>query len=165
MAIEGVIQPDFIVVDDELRLRKYDEPCDFALDWYQDSETVYLVDGVRTPYDAEKLYRMYRVLNGRGELYFIEKKALNCSDYVPIGDVTFCQNDLPIVIGDKTLRGQGIGRRVIRALVERAKTLGYCSLDVQEIYSYNLGSRKMFESVGFRAIEETESGHCFRLDL
>ena len=46
MAIEGIIQPEFIQIDEQLRLRKYDGHHDFAFDWYQDIETVKLVDGV-----------------------------------------------------------------------------------------------------------------------
>ena len=49
MAIEGVEQPAVLQVDDEIRLRKYDGVYDFAFGWYQDEETVYLVDGVRVP--------------------------------------------------------------------------------------------------------------------
>jgi len=38
-------------------------------------------------------------------------------------------------------------------------------LYVQEIYDYNTASKKMFESVGFYAIEKTEKGHRYALDL
>ena len=50
MPISGVVQPDILVVDEELRLRKFDGNYDFAFDWYQDPETVKLVDGVDQPY-------------------------------------------------------------------------------------------------------------------
>lgn len=86
-------------------------------------ETIILVDGVNEPYDMEKLYRMYSYLNEQGELYFIE--VLEGDKYIPIGDVTFSCNDMPIVIGVKSYRGKGIGRKVIMALVERGKQLGY----------------------------------------
>jgi len=72
MPIQGIEQPELIPVDENIRLRKYDGVHDFALVWYQDPEVVWLVDGVRTPYDAEKLGRMYRYLNQQGELYWIE---------------------------------------------------------------------------------------------
>jgi len=55
MAISGVTQPETIQVTEELHLRKYDGIYDFAFDWYQDEETVYLVDGVRKPYSEETL--------------------------------------------------------------------------------------------------------------
>ena len=45
MPIQGIEQPAVIQIDPGLRLRKYDGKDDFALAWYQDEETVYLVDG------------------------------------------------------------------------------------------------------------------------
>ena len=70
---------------------------------------------------------------------------------------------MPIVIGDKTLRGRGIGRSVIAALVERGRGLGYDSLAVEEIYDWNTPSRRCFESLGFKAAEKTEKGHSYKL--
>lgn len=151
------------MVDDVIRLRKYDGIHDFALEWYQDAQTVYLVDGNKEPYTVERLNRMYAYLNKHGELYFIE--ALKCGRYHPIGDVTFWAEDMPIVIGDKRYRGQGIGAKVVAALVQRGKTLGYSQLFVDEIYEYNIASRKCFESVGFREFEKTEKGNRFVLPL
>lgn len=55
----------------------------------------------RTPYTLEKVHVMYRYLQARGELYIIEGKDTPLSDFRPIGDVTFWQDDLPIVIGEK----------------------------------------------------------------
>ena len=72
MAIQGIEQPEIIQIDATLRLRKYDDEHDFALAWYQDEETVWLVDGNRNPYTPERLAGMYRYLNEAGELYFIE---------------------------------------------------------------------------------------------
>ena len=93
MAIQGVEQPEIIQIDDFLRLRKYDGVHDFALTWYQDEETVWLVDGNRNPYTPERLSGMYLYLNNAGELYFIEICENNT--YKPIGDVTFWQRICP----------------------------------------------------------------------
>ena len=161
--IQGIEQPEIIQIDNTLRLRKYDGVHDFALEWYQDEETVYLVDGKRDPYTMERLGGMYRYLNNAGELYFIE--ALENSTYKPIGDVTFWQEDMPIVIGNRDYRGRKIGRRVISALVKRGVALGYDHLEVGEIYDWNEGSRRCFESVGFQAYEKTEKGAKYRLLL
>ena len=163
MAIQGIEQPEVIQIDNTLRLRKYDEVYDFALAWYQDEETVYLVDGKRDPYTMPRLKGMYEYLNNAGELYFIEVCENNT--YKPIGDVTFWQEDMPIVIGDPAYRGKGIGRKVIFALVERGKALGYDSLEVGEIYDWNEGSSRCFESVGFRAYEKTDKGAKYKLTL
>ena len=146
-----------------LRLRKYDGNHDFALAWYQDEETVWLVDGNRNPYTVERLEGMYRYLNNAGELYFIE--VLENGIYKPIGDVTFWQEDMPIVIGDPNYRGKKIGRRVILSLIQRGKMLGYDRLEVGEIYNWNVGSRRCFESVGFTPYEKTEKGHSYRMSL
>ena len=163
MPIPGVEQPELLPIDGELRLRKYDGEAAFALDWYQDPETVWLVDGVREPYSPEKLRRMYEYLNGKGELYFIE--LLQSGEYRPIGDVTFWQEDMPIVIGDRDCRGRCLGRRVLAALIRRGVELGYETLYVHEIYDYNEASRRCFESLGFQAYEKTKKGSRYKLDI
>ena len=163
MAINGIVQPDEIQITDELRLRKYDGICDFAFDWYQDEETVYLVDGVRKPYSEETLTCMYEYLNKQGEMYFIE--TLEDGAHKSIGDVCFWKDDMPIVIGEKAYRGKGIASKVIGALIERGKSLGYDTLRVNEIYEFNIASRKCFEKMGFVAYEKTEKGNRFLLKI
>ena len=79
--------------------------------------------------------------------------------------MTFWQKDMPIVIGDKNYRGKHIGRKVVLALIERGKKLGYKKLYVDEIYDYNIASRKCFEGAGFHAYEKTEKGNRFVLDI
>ena len=122
-----------------------------------------LVDGKDVPYTPERLSKMYHYLNEHGELYFIE--LLRDHTWVPVGDVTFWQKDMPIVIGDHTLRGKGIGRQVVSTLIRRARKLGYHELFVDTIYDYNTGSRMMFESCGFVPCETTANGHRYRLIL
>lgn len=161
MAIQGIEQPSVISIDAFLRLRKFDGVYDFALEWYQDAETVYLVDGIKDPYTMDRLKRMYEYLNNAGELYFIEVQENGT--YKPIGDVTFWQEDMPIVIGDPAYRGKGIGRRIISALIQRGTALGYEYLAVGEIYDWNEASRRCFESLGFRAYEKTTKGSKYRL--
>ncbi len=161
MALQEIEQPAVIWIDKSLRLRKYDGVYDFAFVWYQDEETVYLVDGKKELYTMERLKGMYEYLNDTGELYFIE--VLENGTYKPIGDVTFWQEDMPIVIGDKNYRGKNIGRKVVSTLVQRGKRLGYDYLEVGEIYDWNEGSRRCFESVGFRAYEKTEKGAKYKI--
>lgn len=98
MPILTIPQPEILPVDETLRLRKFDGCFDFAFDWYQDEETVYLVDGVRRAYSRETLENMYRYLDRHGELYFIEIEEHGT--FRPIGDVTFWREDMPIVIGE-----------------------------------------------------------------
>lgn len=163
MSIEGIMQPEIIRIEEGLRLRKYDGNHEFALIWYQDPELVYLVDGVREAYTAEKLKRMYEYLDSHGELYFIEIREKG--GYRPVGDVTFWQEDIPIVIGDPGQRGKGIGKKVILSLARRGRELGYRELYVSEIYSYNTASRKCFGSAGFKVCGKTENGKRYRLVL
>ena len=163
MPILDIDQPEYVIVSDNIRLRKFDNNFNFALEWYQDEETLMLVDGKNEPYDIEKLHRMYSYLNEHGELYFIEVQ--DGDKYIPIGDVTFSCTDMPIIIGVESYRGLGIGNKVVMALVERGKQLGYSHLAVNEIYKYNLGSQKLFEGVGFKRYEETECGYRYQLSL
>lgn len=163
MPIPGVLQPELIEITPALRLRRFDGRFDFAFDWYQDPETVYLVDGVREPYAMQRLSAMYHYLDAHGELYFIEQ--LRGHAFVPIGDVTFWQDDIPIVIGDASVRGQGVGSLVVSALIERGRALGYPALHVREIYRWNEASRRMFEKLGFIPVAETEDGHSYQLQL
>lgn len=162
--IKGIIQPDIIQINSNLRLRKFDGNFDFALEWYQDIETVKLVDGdTAKKYDKEKLSKMYNYLDKHGELYFIE--ALEMKEFIPIGDVTFWQDDMPIVIGNKNYRGHGIGELVIKALIERAKSIGYKTIYVNEIYSYNKASISLFKKLGFEEYRDTALGFSYCLNL
>ena len=162
MPIVGIEQPEILQINDTLRLRKFDNQFEFAFDWYQDIEMVWQVDADRVPYTYERLGRMYHYLDDHGELYFIE--VSENQKWKPIGDVTFWQEDMPIVIGDPAYRGKRIGKMVIATLIKRGKQLGYDRLYVDEIYSHNTVSRKCFESMGFRAYETTEKGSRFVLD-
>ena len=163
MAIENIPQPESLPVEKNLRLRRFDHAYDFALSWYQDEETTRLVDGEPDRYSPGRLKRMYEYLDTHGELYFIEIQENG--RWKPIGDVTLWPDDLPIVIGDPACRGRGIGRKVINALVGRARELGWTKLKVGEIYDFNEGSRRCFEACGFRPTAKTELGHHYVLDL
>lgn len=163
MAIEGVEQPAYIEIEDDLRLRRYDGTADFALPWYQDEALVYLVDGDRKPYSRETLYTMYSCLDARGEMYFIE--ALENGAWTPIGDVAFSRADMPIVIGEPAYRGRGVGRRVIRALMDRGRALGYETLGVREIYDYNTASIRCFTACDFAPVEQTDKGWRYEAKL
>lgn len=163
MPIPGIVQPEQIAIGEGLRLRKYDGNFDFALAWYQDAGTVWLVDGNRVPYTEARLRAMYEYLDACSEAYFIE--AREAGRFRPIGDAAFRRGDMPIVIGEPAYRGRGVGRRVAAALVGRGRALGYETLRVREIYDWNAASRKCFEAAGFRADQKTEHGSSFLLKL
>ena len=163
MPMEGISQPEVLPVSPALRLRRWDGVHSFALPWYQDGETVRLVDGDTKLYTPELLEQMYSWQDAHGELYFIE--ALESGSWCPVGDVCLSRDDLAIVIGEKSCRGQGVGRAVVSALIGRARSLGWESLRVQEIYRFNPGSQRLFTSLGFRPCAPTEKGHSYALDL
>ena len=121
-----------------------------------------MVDGHRGAYDMDQLSRMYHYLEKKGEVYFIE--ILDNGTFRPIGDVTFWQEDMPIVIGEPKYRCKGIGKQVISALIQRGKALGYEYLQIGEIYDWNIASRRCFESLGFREYKKTDKGASFRLE-
>lgn len=152
-----------IEIDKDLRLRRYDGNYMIAHDWYQDEETIMLMDGKVSEYTNEKIKGMYDYLMEKGELYFIEVAEKGI--FHPIGDVTFWKEDMPIVIGDKAYRGKGIGLKVIQALIKRAKELGLDRIYVEEIYSFNNASQRCFEKAGFKCIEESEEGKKYELVL
>ena len=149
--------------DENIRLRKYDGRHDFALPWYQNAETLRLIGGNTVPYDAEKVTRMYRYLDGKGELYFIEIR--DGDGFRPIGDVTWWKDDMPIVIGGAKYRGRGVGRRVIAALIERGRALGWNRLRVDEIYPYNIASQTCFQRAGFKESARTDRGVSYEFTL
>lgn len=157
-------QPEFIDINRCLRLHKFHEVDGRALDWYQDPQTLRLVDGPdRKPYDRALLSRMYHDLESQGELYYIEVTVNGV--FSPIGDVTLELHDLPIVIGKSDFRGKGIGTQVLHALIQREKDHDMTELYVQDIYEYNTGSRKLFQNCGFKRDRKTKRGYSYRLIL
>ncbi|WP_244853399.1 GNAT family N-acetyltransferase [Ornithinibacillus bavariensis] len=145
-----------IINDNDLQLRpiQLTEDLSIALPWYQDKEVLYYSEGEGTlPYDITTIERMYNYLTKNGEVYIIE---IRISDqWIPIGDATLSNEMIPVVIGHKEFRGKGVGKRVINLLIKRAKELNWKQINVHKIYSYNVASRKMFESLGFT---KTENG-------
>ena len=163
MPIENIPQPEILSVSETLRLRKYDKNHDFALSWYLDEETVWLVDGDREPYTPELLNKMYTHQDTHGELYFIEVRE--DSGWRPVGDVCLSTDDFAIVIGEKDLQGKGVGRAVASALVDRARSLGWKQVRVGDIYDFNAGSQRLFTSLGFQREAKTKKGHSYILTL
>lgn len=163
MPIPGIEQPDMIRVDENIRLRRYDGKIDSSLEWYQDCDMVYMVDGVKEPYTMKTLQIMYAFLDAHGEEYWIE--ALERDSFRPIGDTTLMEYDMPIVIGDAKYRYLGIGGKVINALCSRAKEIGYREAFVGEIYAWNTASRRCFEKAGFTVYAKTEKGVRMRKEL
>ena len=163
MAIEGVEQPKLLEINKYLWLRKYDGYLDFALIWHQDLELVWLIDGDQECYSLDLLNRMYDYLSKNGECYFIE--IFEDDQFIPIGDLTLFADDFAIAIGDKRYWKKRIGTKVLHRMIERAREVGLEEILVEEIYDWNLGSRKLFEKCGFEAVENTQKGWSYKMIL
>ena len=50
--------PSVLDIDPDLRLVRLNAPLVEVLSWYQDPETLWMVDGKREPYTPERLARM-----------------------------------------------------------------------------------------------------------
>lgn len=157
-------QPEILEIDAALRLRK-PEPSQWAmaLPWYQDPQVLRFSEGTDQPYDMEVVNRMYEYLQEIGELYFIEIKEGD--QWLPIGDVTLADTTMPVTIGIPKYWGQGIGRKAIIRLLDRARDLGYKTIKLKKIYHYNQRSQRMFQAVGFKKIAEDETGILCQIDL
>lgn len=160
--LEKVVDKDLINIESGLRLNRFKEIYEPSFLWYQDVKTVYMTDGVKEPYDLETLHCMYNYLNKNGELYYIE--VFKDGEFEPIGDACFSEDSMSIVIGDKSYRGCGIGRKVISALIKLAKEKGLKELKV-EIYDWNIASKRCFLSLGFNEEEKTEKGYRYILKM
>ena len=156
-----------ILQDGELRLRPARLPDDVQLAeaWYSDPEVMRFSENDENgSYGLAMIEKMYECLAGQGELYIIELREEGA--WVPIGDVTLAEDTIPIVIGVAAYRSKGYGARVIKLLVDRAQSLGWQEMRVKSVYTFNLRSRRLFESLGFEQdgdiFENDEGVSCWR---
>lgn len=151
-----------IYIQEDLRLRPFAPPFDFAFSWYQDPNLVYLVDGERKAYDWDQLSKMYTYLDREANLYFIELDP--GSGFIPIGDLAVSQDKMALVIGELVYRGQGIGTKVLSKAIDLGRLAGWPYLQA-EVYDYNQTSKALFINLGFRPIEATKRDHIYRRNL
>ena len=168
MAIDGIVQPEMIDIDENLRLRKYDGNYLTGLPWYQNEVVYYNSEGItdknKIP-DENYVKGMYSWFetNGRSEMYFIEVRENNT--FVPIGDAALQEENLPIVIGVDRYRGAGIGKKVLNALINRARELGFKRLYGVKIFTYNKASQGLYSSCGFKRVGEENGSYIYELEL
>ena len=154
--------------DGNVRLRPAVLPDDIrlAVPWYQDPEVLYYSEGGASPYDADKVEKMYKHLLGKGELFIIEIRQAD--QWLAIGDAALCTDCLPIVIGDGKYRSQGIGKKVLGLLIRYAQSQGRDKLRVNGVYTFNERSRRLYESFGFVATEtyaDADGNELIRYEL
>ena len=107
------------------------------------------VDNRDTVYDIHLLKRMYKYLDNHGELFYIKYKNRLCGDVClqPSGEVN-------IAIA-KPFQNKHIGRRVMNEIIQLAKEKNIHELHA-EIYSFNTQSQKMFQSTGFKKVDDEQ---------
>jgi RimJ/RimL family protein N-acetyltransferase len=166
MAYKDFVQPQIINIDNEIRLRAYDGNYQQAILWYQDEVVYYNSEGItdssKIP-DESYVKRMYEYLNNNGELYFIE--IHEDGKYIPIGDVTLKEQNPPIAIGVAKYRGKGIGTKVMKAIIKRAKEIGMTKFYGTTIYDYNIASQRMHEALGYKCVEIKGKDRIYELEL
>lgn len=166
MGLNGVVQPQIIAIDENLRLRAFDRNYAVALPWYHNEAVYYNSEGItdlsKIP-NMDYIKRMYDFLSTYGELYFIEVKEKGV--FIPIGDVTLKEENPPIAIGVDVYRGVGIGKRVMRAIIQRAREIGIKRFYETVIYDYNIASQRLYESSGFVCVGVDGREKMYELNL
>ena len=160
------IQPKEIIVDDKLRLRKFDGNYKAFLEPYRDPYICKMSEGIfdenEAP-DLEYVRKMCEYLSNAGELYYIE--MLENGKFIPIGDVTVKDEHPPISIWYEGYRGKGIGTLVMKTVISRLKALGFNKIYGTAIYKWNPISQKMHETLGFIRVGETENEILYELNI
>lgn len=166
MALKDTLQPEYIPVCENLRLRRYDGNYAVFLPGYRDpvvyrdSEGIF--DESRIP-DLSYVERMCGYLSRVGELYYIEVRE--GSSFYPVGDVTVKPENPPIAIWVEKYRGIGIGSAVMKTVIGRLKELGYEKITGSTVYRWNTASQKLHEGLGFRRVSGDDKEILYELDL
>ena len=168
MPLANIKQPDFIGIGDDLRLKAYDGNFSIAFAWYQDDVVRKFSEGITDPtirLGLSWVEKKFSALHNSGELYFIE--VCENGKFIAIGDVTLQENNPPIEIGIAQYRGRGIGTRVMKALANRAKEIGFKKIYNTGCYENNFASQKMLENAGFILVnhDKEKQRKVFELDL
>lgn len=142
---------DFV---DGLCLVKYFPAYRLSLPWYEDKETVKMVDNSEMSYDLNQLEKMYEYLNKNGTLFYIVYKNKL------IGDCAIFDDNMVAIVISKEYRGRKIGSKVLDMLISLAKETDLPYLKA-EIYDFNQVSRNLFKSKGFEKVGK----EMYMLDL
>lgn len=142
---------DFV---DDINLVKYFPAYKLTLPWYEDVETVKMVDNANTPYGLDQLKIMYNYLNNNGDLFYIAYKNKL------IGDCAIFDDNMVAIVVSKEYRGMKIGSKVLDRLITFAKEKDLAYLKA-EIYDFNQVSQSLFKSHGFEKIGK----EMYKLDL
>ena len=139
---------------DDLYLVRYFPAYKLTLPWYEDKETVKMVDNADAPYDIDKLKLMYEYLNKNGDLFYIANKNKL------VGDCAIFDDNMVAIVVSKEYRGRKIGNKILDELISYAREKGKAYLKA-EIYDFNEVSQNLFKSKGFEKIGK----EMYKLDL
>ena len=134
------------IVDEEIVLIPYYPHEEVTLAWYQDPVLCKQVDNIDFVYTPERLRAMYGYLSTHGDCYYIEYQGQL------VGDVTLKGEEISIVVC-RAFQNRHIGRRCVGNMIELAREKGLTQVKA-EIYAFNAQSRRMFQSMGFRPLED-----------
>ncbi len=168
MPFTNIKQPEIININNTLRLTAYNGNYSIAYSWYQDDVVRKFPEGITDPtirLEISWIEKKLNALNNSGELYFIE--VYENGKFIAIGDVTLQENNPPIEIGVAEYRGVGIGTKVMKALVKRAKEIGIKKIYNTGCYEDNFASQKMLENAGFVLVnhDKEKQRKVFKIDL
>ena len=135
------------IVDSDIRLVPYYRNDEASLPWYQDPVVCRQVDNIDYVYDLELLHAMYEFLSTHGACYYIEYRG------VLVGDVSLRDNSEISIVICKEYQNKHIGRRCVSEMLKLAKEKGMDSVKAN-IYSFNEQSKRMFQSIGFKKIDD-----------
>lgn len=142
------------IISDSLYLIKYLPAYQITLTWYQDRETVKMVDNADYTYSFDDLKRMYTYLSNNGDLFYIAYPNKL------IGDCAIFDDNMVAIVISKEYRGRDIGSKVLNKLISYAREKGLAYLKT-EIYDFNHISRKLFYKFGFKS----QGNNIYKLDL
>lgn len=136
-----------ITVNENIKLIPYFENYETTLKWYADKGVCKQVDNIDFVYDVDRLQKMYNYLNTHGNLYYIEYNN------ELVGDISLTDEAEITIVVCKEFQNKHIGRNCVKKILELAKEKGLKSVTAN-IYAFNHQSRKMFEALGFKQIDE-----------
>jgi len=133
-----------------------------AVEWYENLELQWLVNGLKRPYSEAEITKMYDYQAKLGELYFIG--LVTGSGLALVGDCWLSADDFALVIAPK-FQGQGIGSLVLKYFMDLKQNRGDDFMEVQQVYHYNAGSHALFQKHGFKKTGSYEDYCSYRKDL
>jgi RimJ/RimL family protein N-acetyltransferase len=129
------------------------QPSDFSrlISWIDSKELLITIAGtvLTYPLTTDQLYAYLLDLNSISfnVVDTIQGKTIGHAEIIKTGLGT-CKLD-KVLIGDKAIRGKGIGEKLINALLDYS----FKKLDIKEVelyvYDWNIGGIKCYEKVGF----------------